>query len=337
MNFGDLQSCCAADFSAFPQNFHGVAVACSGGVDSTVLFRVICEFAKEKNIFHITLLHVNFGLRGNSSDEDERFCEAMAKAAGVAFHCLRISPQTLENRSGEGVQEWARRLRYEEFAKFIEKGWIVATAHHLDDVAENVLLRAARGSSPGTVAGMRRLQNGIWRPFLEVPKARLQQFAAAKHLHHRHDASNDKLEYSRNVIRLKVIPELDSISPGCAQRIAKLGLECQELTDAVRREALEVLPVEDLSENDLRRFRTWVLSARTLSPQALREWVAGFVREVAGHRQIGLSRDFFEELLIVLKEPPKVKSWARTIPGGVRVRVSHGFLYIETAPAAQRH
>ena len=68
------------------------------------------------------------------------------------------------------------------------------------------------------------------------------------------------------------------------------------------------------------------------SDPALKEWIAHFAKECAQGRPVGLSRDFFSEFLIVLRDPPKLHSWAREISGGVRIRTSNGFLYVEETP-----
>lgn len=340
MNFQELAPCFEGQFDHFSDKYQGVIVCCSGGVDSTVLFNAICHFSKPKKNFLIRLFHMNFGLRGNDSEEDESFCCSLAAAHAVPAEIVKIAAQVRETRSGESVQAWARRLRYEELAKYSEKGWIIALGHHENDLAENVLLRAARGSSPANLAGMQVFDGRLWRPLLHTAKSQLLQIAAANNLIFRHDASNDKIEYSRNLIRHTVLPALESVFPGSSHRIARLGVECAELANALRNNSnagTAAIPVERLQDTKGLRIRTWVPLLRTYPDVVVRDWVQMGVAEIASGGQTGLSRAFLDELLLVLKNEQKVSSWAREIAGGVRAKIANGFLYIEKSPKNPVH
>ncbi len=87
-------------------------------------------------------------------------------------------------------------------------GRVVLFAHHGDDVVETALFRMARGSSAGRLAGMREFDRGVWRPFLQLNRNELAEFARAESIQHRHDSSNDKLMYSRNQIRLQIFTKI---------------------------------------------------------------------------------------------------------------------------------
>lgn len=194
-------------------------VSCSGGADSTALFHTICQLAKAEENFQVAIFHAAYGLRGEESEADFRFVEALARDFSVPLFVRRVSDEERAARRGESLQEWARRLRYEEFARLAADGWAIALGHHLDDQAETVLMRLARGTSPETLLGMRDWRAPYWRPFLRERKAAILAYLDRHALPFREDSSNDKADYSRNVVRQRVLPELEALFPGAAARI----------------------------------------------------------------------------------------------------------------------
>ena len=141
----------------------------------------------------------------------------------------RITNEQRESRRGEGIQEWARRIRLAIAAKYAASGYIIALAHHRDDVAENVLMRLARGVSPTNIGGLKTWDPPLWRPLLGVRKAELAAYLSQRGMTHREDASNAKLDYNRNIIRHRIIPELEQLFPGAAERIASFALDAEDL------------------------------------------------------------------------------------------------------------
>ena len=210
----------------FVEQYRGVVVACSGGVDSTALFHMLFALTKDKKNFSLAICHTNFGLRGTESDEDQKFLEELAKNKQVEIFVHRVNKKEGQARAHLGsTQQWAREVRYEQFDLLAQKGWVVALAHHIDDVAENIVLRLARGTSAGSMAGMQEWNQPFWRPLLEVSKTELKLWLDRHQLQHREDSSNDKMDYSRNVIRHKVLPQLEELFPGAKRRIARCGLD----------------------------------------------------------------------------------------------------------------
>ena len=182
------------------------------------------------------LLHVNYALRGAESDGDQQLVEQFAKERSIDVRVFDVRNQaSAQKRTGEGVQEWARRVRRDWFHQLSsQERAIIALAHHQNDVAENAILRMARGSGVGQLAGMSEFDAPYWRPFLNVPKAKIVSFIARQHIPHRHDSSNAKIDYSRNRVRLRILPELESLYPGATGRIAAMAVEASDLTSYVR-------------------------------------------------------------------------------------------------------
>lgn len=185
------------------QNSDKLAVATSGGVDSMVL----CHLLLESNI-PFSVLHCNFHLRGEESNADTKFVEAFSKKYGLDFE--KVDFQTSEYAAAKSIsiQMAARELRYQWFHKMkVENNltWI-ATAHHLDDDLETLLINLGRGSGLRGLVGIPDKKNGFIRPLLAFTKKQILAYAEEKNIHWREDASNQMADYLRNYLRLEVIP-----------------------------------------------------------------------------------------------------------------------------------
>lgn len=316
------------------ESFQGVVVACSGGVDSTVLFRLLAALAETQKNFRLAVTHVAYGLRGAESEEDFRFVEDLAGRFGVPFIPRHVSPQERAAQNGSGIQAWARRVRQAHFRRLGAAGWVVALAHHQDDLAETALFRLARGSSPGKLLGMREWTPPLWRPFLTIPKAALVDFAVQEQIPYREDSSNAKLDYARNVIRHQVLPLLSQLFPGapfrivaCAEEAAALSsriLTIPTLTDAT---VSPMLPCHTLAAHPLPIATPvasgWSVPLRTLLPLQQEEARAILARVVqssaAEPRQ--LSRRWLDAVLAGARQKARHPCVLAQVPGGGTVQV----------------
>ena len=216
-----------------------IAVAVSGGVDSTALAWALAELAKRHRIV-LSLAHVNHSLRGAESDADEAFVRELAEKLGAAFATRRVAPGTLRaaadsSRSRPTVQEAARRLRARALREMAAELGAdqLATAHTADDQAETVLLRLLRGSSPAGLGGIapRSSDGFVVRPLLRATRAEVLAYAATRNLCWREDPSNADPSYGRSRLRHTWLPGLrDAFNP---QLLRALG----DLAEAVRGES----------------------------------------------------------------------------------------------------
>ncbi|HLT45995.1 MAG TPA: tRNA lysidine(34) synthetase TilS [Rubricoccaceae bacterium] len=250
-----------------------LVVGASGGLDSTVLLRLLHAAG-----FAVVAAHVNYGLRGVESEADEAFVRALAAELGVPCRVRRVALPEGENR-----QDAARRARYaffEEVAR-AEGAAAVAVAHHQDDQAETVLLHLLRGTGPRGLAGMpaeRPIRRGspvrLIRPLLDVPRAEVEALARREGWAWREDASNQSVSYRRNRLRRRILPELEAaFGPGVAARIAGTAARVRALL-ATQSEPPRRLPVAAL-----RALPEAARHARLLD--ALRRWAPGAPRRAA--------------------------------------------------------
>lgn len=184
-------------------------LACSGGLDSTVLAHLLQQLS-----IPFALAHMNYRLRGSDSDADQVFVEELAKQLAVPFF-TQIAPIDKATLQGESVQMKARDLRYEwlEQVREVEGYDLIATAHHADDNAETILLNLTKGTGIHGLHGILPKNARLIRPLLFASRKELQAYAEAQHLSYREDTSNATTDYQRNFLRHEVIPKLQEINP----------------------------------------------------------------------------------------------------------------------------
>lgn len=189
-------------------------LAVSGGVDSMVMVDLVA-----KGGWDFGIAHCNFKLRGMASDEDAELVRKTAPLYEVPFYSESFQPKTMAAEKGISVQMAARQQRYEWLEKIRgTKGfdWI-ATAHHLDDQAETMLLNLTKGTGIRGLHGISPKSGTTIRPLLFAEKAELQAYAQQENLNWREDLSNESDEYQRNYVRHHVIPALKAINPSFFQ------------------------------------------------------------------------------------------------------------------------
>lgn len=188
-----------------------IVVGVSGGSDSVFLLRVLHELTRETLVdAPLIAAHVNYGLRGEESDEDERFVRALADELGCLFEVLH--PKKIWKGN---FQDWAREIRYAFFRAVTERYQAqgIAVGHTADDQTESILMHWVRGAGQGGLCGMQPKREGILRPLLMVTRAEVIEALTSAGMAFRTDQSNESLRYLRNRLRKEVIPKMDELSP----------------------------------------------------------------------------------------------------------------------------
>lgn len=195
-----------------------IAVAFSGGLDSTVLLHLLAGDPAIR-ARGLRALHVDHGLHPASGTWAEA-CATACATLGVAFASRHVVVQD----TGEGLEAAARAARHRALLDWQLDGELIALAHHRDDQAETVLLRLLRGSGDG-LSAMQTLRlfgrGGLWRPLLAVPRADLRRFAEENTLDWIEDPSNASDTFDRNFLRHRVLPVLAERWPHAAGALAR--------------------------------------------------------------------------------------------------------------------
>lgn len=188
-----------------------ILMAVSGGIDSMVMLSLFHQLS-----FKTSVAHCNFGLRGAESDEDEALVCREAKKYEMPFYSKHFDTASYAGEHGVSVQMAARVLRYQWFNELAEQyGYnYIATAHHLNDSIETVLLNLARGTGLEGLTGIAERQGKLIRPMLFATRAMIDAYAAGQAIAWREDSSNADNKYQRNLVRTEVIPLLRRLNPG---------------------------------------------------------------------------------------------------------------------------
>lgn len=228
-----------------------VAIAYSGGLDSSVLLHILHQFA-QRHPLKLFAFHVHHGLNPKA-DEWLAHCEQEARSYGLSFAARKVK---VDREAGTGLEESARRARYAALGELCREHGVplLLTAHHEDDQAETVLLQLMRGAGLPGLAGMPRFIEhhellaepiALGRPLLDVSRAALAAAATQLAIRHIDDDSNNDIRYRRNALRHKLTPLLDEFFPSHARCISRSSQHVQQ--------ALRLL--SELAELDLARCR----------------------------------------------------------------------------------
>ncbi len=301
-------------------------IGVSGGVDSLTLLDILNALRTELNItLHVATL--DHGLRGATGAEDADFVRQIADAWGIPVTVGRADVLTLAREQGIGIEDAARQARYTFFARVA--GVIgtrqVIVAHHRDDQAETVLMHLARGAGLAGLRGMLPVteRDGlrIVRPLLNTPRSAIEAYAAAHGLTARLDATNAERTYTRNQVRLEMLPLLRTLNPSIDDALAHTAELARAEYDALRW-ALRTHLADWPHQADWSVFKTLPLGLRRLAihqiapdwsfdqVEALVDWLArgksGESRVLPDGRTIQLT---FDQIVIGSNLDPSIADW----------------------------
>ena len=190
----------------------GDTVVCglSGGADSVALLCSMVEL-KEKLGINVEALHVNHCLRGAESDGDEAFCRRLCSRLAIPFSAVSCDVRAYSEKNSLSTEEAARILRYDIF-KDCSHGKKLATAHNANDNLETVILNLARGTGVKGLAGIPPVRDNIIRPLLSVSRNEIEEFLSERSQPYVTDSTNLSDDYTRNMIRHKILPLLNEIN-----------------------------------------------------------------------------------------------------------------------------
>lgn len=220
-------------------------VAVSGGGDSVALLHLLHRYAARRRI-DLTVAHLDHALRRGST-LDSRFVDRLAASLDLPSVALRRDVRAAR-RKDESLEEAARRVRR---AFLLETAGTtgadtIATGHTLDDQAETILMRLARGAGPAAIAAMAPSGPGPFvKPLLGIERAALRAWLRKKRLPFRDDPSNASLAFDRNRVRHLVVPALaNALNPAAARHLVEAAGRLREdaaYLDALARERFEAI------------------------------------------------------------------------------------------------
>ncbi len=207
-----------------------VGVAVSGGVDSMSLLFLLKTLG-----YSLRVLHFEHGIRGEDSRADAAFVRDICAREGIDFRMESADVPSYAREKKMSLEAAARELRY----GFLMGAGAdkVATAHHMDDNAESVLLNIARGCGVTGLTGIDIKSGILVRPFLCLQRSEIEAYAKKRGIPFVTDRTNFDMRYKRNRIRRDVMPALEKVNPSVVAAIDRLSNNAREYARMIGRRA----------------------------------------------------------------------------------------------------
>lgn len=195
-----------------------VLVGVSGGADSIALLTILVELG-----YSCIAAHCNFHLRGEESLQDERFTKEYVEKLQIPFVKIDFETEQYAAENHLSIEMAARELRYRWFEEQ-RVHWgaqAIAVAHHRDDNVETFLMNLIRGTGIRGLSGIQPKNGFVVRPMLAVSREEIQNWFAKRNLSYVTDSTNLSDAYTRNFIRLRILPLLEEVNPSVKKAIAR--------------------------------------------------------------------------------------------------------------------
>jgi tRNA(Ile)-lysidine synthase len=287
-----------------------VVAMVSGGRDSVCLLDVAVAV---RGAEQVRALHVNYGLRGQNSEEDERYCAELCAKLGVDLEVVRTAS---EEREPGNMHAWARELRYGAAMRLAEElgeRTRVAAGHTASDQVETILYRLAASPGRRALLGMAPREGRLVRPLLGVTREQTTAYCEARGLEWREDVSNDDELYARARVRNGLAKALREVHPAAEANMLRTARMLREETAL-----LDGLVDAELAGTD----RVAIAHLREL-PEALQRMLVVRLAEDAAGDYVPQAGARVQEILALAERGGRAELH---VGGNVSARIEHGVL-----------
>lgn len=196
-----------------------LGIGLSGGADSVCLAHILSQNKEKLGLKTIKGIHIHHGIRGDEADRDLEFSRNFCEKYGLEFVSYYVDIPDEAKKTGESVEECARRLRYDCFSKSsCDK---VATAHNLNDNIETFIFNFTRGASLSGLCGIPYERDIYIRPLLKCSRDEIEKYNSQNQLTYVTDSTNLSDDYTRNKIRHNILPLLFELNPSFDKSFVK--------------------------------------------------------------------------------------------------------------------
>ena len=198
---------------------HILGVGLSGGADSVCLAHILSKNKEKLGIKVLKGIHIHHGIRGEEADRDLEFSRDFCEKNGLEFVPYYVDVPAEAKKTGESIEECARRIRYDCFEKSgCDK---VATAHNLNDNIETFIFNFTRGASLSGLCGIPYTRGIYIRPLLDCTREEIEKYLLENDLKYVTDSTNLSDDYTRNKIRHNILPLFFELNPSFDKSFVK--------------------------------------------------------------------------------------------------------------------
>ena len=306
-----------------------ILIGISGGPDSVCLTTVL-HLLKERYRTELHALYVDHGLRPQETPEEIRLCKSICEKYGIPLLVKVVDVQACVSEEKSNKQEAARKLRYAAYEEtaFDLKADKIALGHTADDQAETFLMRLIRGTGTTGLAGIPPTRNMIIRPLIECGKKEIELYLKSLKIDYAVDSSNLSADYTRNSIRMNLLPLLHSFNPDIIQTLCTTA---EILRDEER--YFEILVTKSLmkmiSRKTDQRIELFVIPLSGMDKVLIRRILRRAIDETKGLKGIGFTH--IEDIIRLVKNGnPGDRIY---LPKGIRVIKEYSTLVLTSDPA----
>ena len=217
-----------------------IVIGISGGPDSVCLLHILSRLKEKLNI-ELYAAHLNHQIRGIEAQKDALYVSEICDEMGITYFLKSIDVPKYCKDNSLSIEEGARKLRYEMFDEIKKrtKSNKIAIGHNLNDQAETVLMRIMRGTGLQGLRGIEYArENGVIRPLLDIERKDIEEYCKVHNLNPRIDESNLENIYTRNKIRLELIPYMtDNFNTNLIESIVRMSNSLRSDSDYIEAEA----------------------------------------------------------------------------------------------------
>lgn len=299
-----------------------VLVALSGGSDSVAMLHILFSLSKDLG-FNLYAAHVNHRIRAEA-DADEKFVVSLCENLGIKCFTKVFDVEGYAKENSVSCELAGRKIRYEFFDEIIKENSIdkLATAHNRNDSAESILLHLIRGCGIDGMCGIPAIRNGyIIRPVIDINKAEIEEYCRENNLSFVVDKTNFETDYTRNKIRLKIIPEIE-------ENINKNFINTVTENSSIFKEAKIFIDnytnrlYEEISDSD----KLYIKKLLSEDDIIIKNTVLLHFKNCTNKNE-NLSAHYVNEIIKCMKNSKAPKTI--NLPEGISARIEYGILYFE--------
>jgi tRNA(Ile)-lysidine synthase len=203
-----------------------VLVGLSGGPDSMALIHILIQLG-----YNCIAGHCNFHLRGENSNSDAAFVNRWCAENDIPLFTIDFDTESYATSKKISIEMAARELRYDWFEKIRleQNATSIGIAHHKDDSVETILINLIRGTGIKGLTGIPITNKYVVRPLLDVSRSEIMEYLSLNEVPYVIDNTNEEEIYTRNTLRLKVLPTLEKINPSVKNSIVTTANNLKEV------------------------------------------------------------------------------------------------------------